>query len=324
MADHDSAIGTAEDLSTFEDGSRSYSKNGPERTSAPIDDPLRDILETLYSEHRYLFSLLDTLELQAARLQPGKVPDYHLLLEIVDYLTHYPDQYHHPREDLLFRRMLQSDRKFGRILDRLEREHKTLHYFTHELFKELTGITAGRAADRPALLRRIERYSDGYRKHMTYENRQVFPRVKGTLTTTDLDDIREKTRFIDDPLFGGEVQFHYRRLGRKLQARVEVASQQLIAREMSGIETLIERLSGWVETLDRVKTTANRRGRDNWREQLDTVKAHTRLNNGPGVTSLPAALLRNHLRHLNEGVGEMRQILKRPPTTHDRSTGDDG
>ena len=67
-------------------------------------------------------------------MRPGKVPDYHLLLEIVDYLTHYPDQYHHPREDLLFTRMLESDSKFRRKLDRLEREHDTLLHFTHELF----------------------------------------------------------------------------------------------------------------------------------------------------------------------------------------------
>jgi len=216
--------------------------------------------------------------------------------------------------------MLESDSKFRRKLDRLEREHDTLHHFTHELFNELTRIAAGRAVDRPDLLRRIERYIDGYRQHMDYENHQVFPRVKGKLSAADLNKLSAKTRYIDDPLFGGEVQYQYRRLGRSLQARVEVVSQQLIAREMSAVEALIARLSGWVDTLEQVKTTANRRGSENWREQVDTVKAHARFNDGPNIVYLPGALTKNHLRHLNEGFGEMREILSGKKPQDDGNT----
>ena len=63
MTDHNRATRAAEDFADFEDGSYSYSysRKGPDRKSAPSDDPLRDILETLYSEHRYIASLLDTL-----------------------------------------------------------------------------------------------------------------------------------------------------------------------------------------------------------------------------------------------------------------------
>jgi len=309
VPDDNGASSTADDFADFEDGSYFYSRKGPDRKSVPPDDPLRDILETLYSEHRYISSLLDTLEQQAARLRPGKIPDYHLLLEIVDYLVHYPDQYHHPREDLLFTRMLESDSAFGAKLERLEREHATLHHFTHELFNELTGIANGRPVDGPGLARRIERYIDGYRQHMDYENRQVFPRAKGGLSAADLNTLSAKTRYIDDPLFGGEVQYQYQRLGRSLQSRVEVASQQLIAREMSGIESAIKRLSGLVDTVEKMKTTAKRQRKENLREQLDTVKTHVRFNKGPNIVFLPGALVRNHLRHLDQGFGEMREIL---------------
>jgi len=87
---------------------------------------LAGVIETLYSEHGYFLSLLDALEQEAEKLQPGRVPDYHLLLDIVDYLTHYPDQYHHPREDLLFAKMLSVDKSFKPDRKRLERRHKTL------------------------------------------------------------------------------------------------------------------------------------------------------------------------------------------------------
>ena len=91
MIKRTSAAKTLDDTAAFEDRNFSYSSAGPRR-KASNDDGLVGIIDTLYSEHAYIESLLDNLEQESKRLQPGKVPDYPLLLEIVDYLTHYPGQ----------------------------------------------------------------------------------------------------------------------------------------------------------------------------------------------------------------------------------------
>jgi hypothetical protein len=78
MADNISNTVAGSDFTAFEDGVYTYSKRGPKRKSKSRGDPLKDTLETLYSEHRYIASLLDTLEQQAERLTPGKIPDYNL------------------------------------------------------------------------------------------------------------------------------------------------------------------------------------------------------------------------------------------------------
>ena len=147
MVNSNNSAAPSEDFAAFEDGVYAYSKRGPHRKVACDGDPLRDTLETLYSEHRYMHSLLDAMEEQVKRMKPGKVPDYNLLLDILDYLTHYPDKYHHPREDILFAHMLESDRHFQPKLDRLRREHKTLRHYNNELFNELTHIADGRPVD---------------------------------------------------------------------------------------------------------------------------------------------------------------------------------
>ena len=252
MAISSNRAAAGEDFAAFEDGVYAYSKRGPSRKVAFRGDPLRDTLETLYSEHRYIASLLDTIEEQEKRMRPGKVPDYNLLLDILDYLTHYPDKYHHPREDMLFAHILESDREFQPSLDRLQREHKTLHHYNTELFNELTRIADGRPVEQASLKQSIQRYLSGYRKHMDYESTQIFPRATGELDPADLKKLKANTRFSDDPVFGAEVQYKYRRLRRQLQAKVEVASQQLIAREMSGIESAIENLTAAVETLGKL------------------------------------------------------------------------
>jgi hemerythrin-like domain-containing protein/prefoldin subunit 5 len=312
LLEPNSVADSTDDALEFEDQHYSYSRAGPSRKvsrKAPADR-LSDILETLYSEHRYLASLLDNLDKQIARLKPGKIPDYHLLLDIIDYLTHYPDQYHHPREDLLFNSMLEHDDGFKPLLERLEREHHTLSAYNHDLFHELTQIAAGRAVNRPELLHRIERYSAEYRKHMDYESREIFPRAKGSLSAADRRKLGEKTRYIDDPLFGGELQYKYRRLGRGLQARAEAVSQELVAREFSAIESTIEKLSGVVDTVENLKTAVERQGRECWREQKDTIRDHAQAGEGPKLVFLPLALIKNHGRQWRDGIAEIRDILR--------------
>ena len=120
MAKLNSAKKAANDVLDFEDERYSFSRKGPRAKTSAQGDQWVGIIETLYSEHAYISSLLDTLERQSEKLQPRKIPDYHLLLEVVDYLTHYPGQYHHPREDLLFASLLKCDKKFQSRLDRLE------------------------------------------------------------------------------------------------------------------------------------------------------------------------------------------------------------
>lgn len=311
MAENSSNTAATDDFAAFEDSVYTYSKRGPARKSSQRGDPLRDTLETLYSEHRYIASLLDTLEQQAERLKPGKIPDFHLLLEILDYLTHYPDQYHHPREDMLFTHMLESDSKFQPKLDRLLREHETLHHYNRELFNELTRITEGRPVDGAELEASIGRFIAGYRQHIDYESKEVFPQAKGKLSAADVRKLDAKTRYIDDPLFGGEVQYKYRRVGRQVQARVEMAGQQLIAREMSGIETVIGNLTTAVDKMGKLRTAIDDQGRNAWQEQVDTFRDHARRGEGPNILFLPLALARNNRRQVKDGIGELRDILGR-------------
>lgn len=312
MAKKDNIADLTADILDFNDRFRSYSRNAPHRKVSGKDggDGLSDILETLYSEHRYLASLLDKLETEAARLKPRKIPDYHLLLDIIDYLTHYPDQYHHPREDLLFSTMAKRDQRFKPLLERLEREHRTLQALNHDLLNELTQIAAGSPVERPRLQRRIESYIEGYRQHMDFESREIFPQAKGSLSAAERKKLGEKTRYIDDPLFGAELEYKYRRLGRGLQARVEIAGQELVAREFSAIQTAIEKLSAVVDTAGKLKAVIDEQGRQSWREQKETIREHVQSGDGPGIASLPLALMKNNGRRWREGIGEIRQILR--------------
>jgi acetyl esterase/lipase/hemerythrin-like domain-containing protein len=223
------------------------------RSSGKRKSRLSGIIETLGSEHRYINSLLDALEEQSLNLKPGKVPDYQLLRDSVDYLTHFPGQYHHPREDLLFASMLKQDAGFADRMERLQREHRTLAHHNTQLFAQLTAIVQGAPVDRPDLLARLERYIEGYRRHLAYESRHIFPKAKGTLSAAQLKKLEERTRYLDDPLFGDRISKRYHRLGRNLNLQAATLRDEILAREFTGLERVLEGLTRVAEMAPRFR-----------------------------------------------------------------------
>lgn len=214
----------------------STTARGPGRTPGKLSG----LLDTLYNEHRYILALLDNLEQQTLRLKSGKVPDYQLLLDSIDYLTHYPDRYHHSREDLLFAEMLKQDGDFTTHIKRLQREHATLRTHNNRLFAELSSAVQGAPVDRPALLRKLRTYIKHYRQHIHYESHEIFPRARGSLRPALLNAINDKTRYLDDPLFGDRVNRQYHRLARDLNLRVTNLRDEVLLREYLTLETLLE------------------------------------------------------------------------------------
>lgn len=210
---------------------------------------LTEIVNVLCDEHRYIKSLLDALEQQSLKLKPGKVPDYQLLRDSVDYLTHYPDQYHHPREDLLFATLLKQDKGFSDRMNRLQREHETLRHYNDQLFTELTAIVEGAPADQATLRQKLERYIKGYRQHIAYETKEIFPRAKGTLRAPQLKKLQERTQYLDDPLFGDRISQRYHRLGRQLNLRAATLRDDILDKQFSLLETMLDNLTRISETM---------------------------------------------------------------------------
>ena len=248
------AAGGIEQVAQFEDDRYRFTGAAPVPKYSHAVDELPDILAMLDSEHRYIHVLLDTLEQQVGRLQPGKIADYQLMLDVVEYLTQYPDQYHHPREDLLFGCLARNDRGFRKHEKRLEREHQTIKTYNEQLFGELRGIVAGRRVQQHQLRRSLQRYVSGYRRHLEFESQEIFPRARGRINKREMQKISAKTRYIDDPIFGADVQKRYRRLVRHMAARMTDLGIDLAAAEMTLLEHAVSRLEHGVKLIDETLT----------------------------------------------------------------------
>jgi hemerythrin-like domain-containing protein len=67
------------------------------------------ILDHLQVDHRNMRQLLRILEEEIDAYNVGRPGDFDLMKQILEYTLHYPNLIHHPREEMLFRRLLERD-----------------------------------------------------------------------------------------------------------------------------------------------------------------------------------------------------------------------
>jgi hemerythrin-like domain-containing protein len=183
---------------------------------------------TLSEEHRYMNLLVKTLdEHLESMLEPAK-GDYFLMQDIVRYMHDYSDQVHHPTEDLMFDKLVKRNPSRKKDVARLRREHGFLDKNTSELMELLEVATERRTAeDAKAVHDAASTYIQRLRKHMQFEEAELFPSAARCLTSKDWGGIEARLEASDDPLFGATVQRDYRVLYEYFADRTEKVSRKV-------------------------------------------------------------------------------------------------
>jgi hemerythrin-like domain-containing protein len=168
---------------------------------AEPDQQAQTFLADLVFEHTYLARILNAFEDHLISLRTEKSVNYGIIREVMHYIVHYPDTYHHPREHLLFERMLTRDPGLQDSVAKLEREHEIGYEQGRQL---LALLEQAQTQPTPALSREIlqkgERYTEGMRNHMRFEETAVIPHATELLSTEDWAEIRSDMRVHVDSL----------------------------------------------------------------------------------------------------------------------------
>jgi len=178
------------------------------------------VLRVLRQEHADLARLLDMVE---AQLGGDGVPDVALLTGTLDYFLTYPDQYHRPKEDPIYRTPCRHDARLGPVIDDLEAEHEELAIAAREFSEALE--RARRDGDAPGTgVRCLARsFVETYRRHMDKEEHQFFPEALRTLTPEEWADIEAEITDPTDPLFHGMARPRLSTLEAKIRGHRGIA-----------------------------------------------------------------------------------------------------
>jgi hemerythrin-like domain-containing protein len=162
---------------------------------------LADILKDLREDHRNMQRMLDLLEREIERIHLGEDADYEMLHDIMRYLTVYADAVHHPKENIIFR-ALAGQPGLAPELERVGHEHRDIAELGAMLRNDIGAIASGAAVTRE----RIETDSTDYlrfqRRHMAWEEEDLFRRVDRLVTADNEAFIDIAELESPDPVFG--------------------------------------------------------------------------------------------------------------------------
>lgn len=184
---------------------------------------MSDSIALWHTEHANFAKLLDLLETELDLFHKGESPDYELMLDIMFYMTHYPDVLHHPKEDLAFARIKEREVDACATVDELIGQHVRLKETGDALVHALDEIVDGAITSRERVEAPGRAYLTDFRSHMLMEETAILPLAARLLRDSDWVAIDAEIRHIDDPLFGKNVEKRYAALRRQIARDVRAS-----------------------------------------------------------------------------------------------------
>ena len=182
---------------------------------------MSQVIAALNRDHANVAKLLDLLESEILAIEVGKTPDYALLRNIMQYITQYPDRYHHPKEDLIFAQLVMREPEVRADVEAILKEHVSLGAAGWEFGGLLRTADVDSVNVREGLSTAGLAYIRALREHMLIEEGVLFPIAMEVLTVEDWKLIDEKIGTTKDPLFGSEIPDEYQRLYSLIIDRTE-------------------------------------------------------------------------------------------------------
>ncbi|MCL2658168.1 MAG: ATP-binding cassette domain-containing protein [Betaproteobacteria bacterium] len=171
-----------------------------------------EALRIIQDEHRNLWRIVITLDKLLADSVSDATIDVAFFNSVFDYLEHFVDKAHHPKEDdYLFRLLRLRSTAANAALDHLEAEHRAMP----EALAALRAKLALAAADKMnthAFLVALGAYVGTLKEHVRIEERDVFPLAQQVLTPADWAEIDPAFLDNSDPLFGSQARAEFREL----------------------------------------------------------------------------------------------------------------
>ena len=177
---------------------------------------MSNIIQILLEEHRNIDKLLLVLENELEVFDRSEVPDYEILQAVLQYFEDYPENFHHPKEDMVFEKLKMRDPAAVERIGDVEAEHELETSRLRRLIEAVDKILAGREFLRQAFHDVMSDFIKHQRQHMDKEERLLFPAAVQRLRPEDWADIDARLNDRKDPLFNGVVETKFQALQRTI------------------------------------------------------------------------------------------------------------
>ncbi len=156
--------------------------------------------------------LLDMIETETNRMYSGDGADLDLIHDIMIYMTSYPDAVHHPKEDRLYAELKAARPDLSQGMSKVTSEHRSIAEQGQALLVAIEQHVVSNADHENTIIENSLRYVDALRKHMHWEEHDLFRRVEKMIR--EGHDVVDTAVFVQlsDPVFGARVEKVFARL----------------------------------------------------------------------------------------------------------------
>lgn len=176
-------------------------------------------LSVISQEHANLWRLTVAIDRVVDGLCERTDVDAAFFSAAFDYLEHFVDRVHHPKEDdYLFPRLRRQDAEAAALIDRLESDHRAGPGQLMGLRATLAACADPRADTEAvkSFVVAMRGYTNGLRAHVQLEEKELLPRARAALDTGDWAAVDAAFCDNEDPLFGSAKRSEYRELFHRM------------------------------------------------------------------------------------------------------------
>jgi hemerythrin-like domain-containing protein len=177
---------------------------------------MSNIIQILLEEHRNIDKLLLVLENELEVFDRSEEPDYEILQAVIQYFQDYPENCHHPKEDMVFKKLKARDPAAAERVGDAEDDHQIETQRLRRLVEAVEEILAGREFLRQAFHDVVSDFIKHQRQHMDKEERLLFPAAVAGLRPEDWAEIDARLSDRKDPLFNGTIETKFQALQRTI------------------------------------------------------------------------------------------------------------
>lgn len=176
------------------------------------------ILEILLAQHRDLARLINLLEQQPSLEPDPDAPHVGLLVDVLEYLTNFPDVTHHPLEDRIAERLLARQALEADLCAELEAQHARLAQQGAALLRDMEGAARRESMSMELVALNSRLYAERLRHNIAFEELVLFPRADRALDAQDWEAVAPARALAPDPLFSGTVDRRFAELHQVISA----------------------------------------------------------------------------------------------------------
>ncbi len=167
-------------------------------------------MDKLHEDHKNYVKLLKLMDSLLTGLKQGSDKGYRELYLIMNYMTRYPDIFHHPYEDIIFAELETLEGVDIDEIERLKAEHSKIYHESRALLDELDAVVNGHIVEKERIQELAQQYTDSLREHMNTEESKIFPMINDRMTEASWDNISDSLKHVNDPIFDGPTSDEYK------------------------------------------------------------------------------------------------------------------